>query len=119
VARRLVSLTRSPARLGAAAFALARSGHRAEADSVLRYLESLPETAWTRWSALALAYAGIGQPERAITAMQHAAAGDGDMFVSYGSLLAGELPPDPRVDAVWRRYHLDPARFATRPKASQ
>ncbi len=119
VARRIVAGTKSPARLGAAAFSFARSGHRAEADSVIRLLESLPSEAWTRWTALTLAYTGKGDDERAIAAMQRAAAGDGDLFVSYGNLIAGELLPDPRIDAVWRRFHLDPAKFATRPKVTQ
>ena len=119
VARRIVTLTKSPARLAAAAFSLARSGHQAEADSLIRYLEALPPDAWTKWTALTLAYTGRGDHERAVAAMQRAAAGDGDLFVSYGNLIAGELPPDPRVDAVWRRFHLDPARFATRPRVAQ
>ena len=119
VARRIVAGTKSPARLGAAAFSLARGGHRAEADSVIRFLESLPADAWTRWSALTLAYTGTGDQERAIAAMQRAATGDGDLFVSYANLIAGELRPDPRIEAVWRRFHLDPARFATRPKVTQ
>ena len=119
VARRIVGFTASPARLAAAAFSLARSGHRSEADSVIRSLESLPDNAWTKWTALTLAYTGTGDQERAIAAMQRAAAGDGDLFVSYAGLVAGELAPDPRVDAVWRRFHLDPARFASRPKVTR
>jgi serine/threonine-protein kinase len=119
VARRIVAGTRSAARLAAASFSLARNGHPAEADSVIRYLEALPDNAWTKWTALALAWTGRGNRERAIAAMQRAAAGDGDLFVSYAGLIAGELPPDPRVDAVWRRFNLDPARFASRPKATE
>lgn len=63
-------------------------------------------------SALALAYADLRDSARTIDAMQHAAAGDGDALPEYASRLAGELPSDPRIDAVWRRYNVDPARFA-------
>ena len=115
VARRLVALTRSPMRLGVAAFALARSGERAEAETLIRQMEALPPDTWTRSSALAVAYAGIGDTARAIDMMGRAASGDGDGFVSFATFIAGELPADPRIDAVWRRFHLDLARFATRP----
>jgi hypothetical protein len=46
-----------------------------------------------------------------IDAMEHAAAGDGDEFPVFVFKLAGELPESKRVDAVFRRYHLDPHRF--------
>ena len=112
-ARRLAALTRSPIRLGAAAFSLARTGAATEADAIVRQMEALPPTTWTKWSGLAIAYTGKRDFERAIGAMQQAAKGDGDLFVPFASVLAGELPQDPRIDAVWRRFHLDPARFAT------
>jgi eukaryotic-like serine/threonine-protein kinase len=117
VARRLVALTRSPIRLGPAAYAFARGGERKEAEALIRQMEAMPTSTWTRWSGLAIAYAGLGDVERAIHAMEQAAAGDGDLFVSFATLIMGELPPDPRIDAVYRRFHLDPARFATRPGA--
>lgn len=114
VARRLVSLTDSPIRLGAAAFVLARAGASDEAAALVRQMEALPPTAWTKWSGLAIAYTGQRDFERAIDAMQQAAKGDGDLFVPFANTVAGELPADPRIDAVWRRFNLDPARFATR-----
>ncbi|MDX2207836.1 MAG: tetratricopeptide repeat protein [Gemmatimonadales bacterium] len=114
VARRLVALTNSPIRLGLAAFVLARSGEPDEADALVKRMEALPPTAWTKWSGLAIAYTGQHDFERAIGAMQQAAKGDGDLFVPFAIFVAGELPADPRIDAVWRRFNLDPARFATR-----
>jgi hypothetical protein len=66
-------------------------------------------TTWTRWTGLALAYVGLGDTTRAISAMEHAAAGDGDEFPTYAPRI--QLPSGPRVDAVLRRYNLDPARF--------
>jgi len=119
MAHRLVTLTRSPVRLGHAAFAFARGGERKEAEALIRQMEAMPTDTWTRWNGLAIAYAGIGDAARAIDAMEHAAAGDGDLFASFATMLSGELPPDPRIDAVYRRFHLDPARFATRPGANR
>jgi eukaryotic-like serine/threonine-protein kinase len=117
VSRRLVALTSSPGRIGTAAFALAPAGARPEAEAIIRQLEALPADAWTRSTALALAYAGVGDTARAIAAMERAAAGDGDLLVSFGFVLASELPRTSRTDSVWRRFHLDPALFAAQARA--
>ena len=117
IARRLVALTKSPGRIGNAAFALARSGERGEAEAIIHQLEALPADSWTRSTGLAVAYAGIRDTVRAIDAMEHAASGDGDLFVPFASIVAGELPRNARTDAVWRRFNLDPALFAIRAKA--
>ena len=114
ISRRLVALTRIPARIGVAAFALARSGERPEAEAIIRQLEALPAGTWTRSTGLAVAYTGVRDTARAIAAMERAAAGDGDLFVPFSSSITGELPRNPRTDAVWRRFHLDPARMAAR-----
>jgi serine/threonine-protein kinase len=119
VTRRFLPLTQSPLRLGMAAFALARGGERKQAEALIRRIGATPHTAWTRWTGLAIGYAGLGDVKRAIDAMEHAAASDGDLLVSFATLLSGELPPDPRVDAVYRRFHLDPARFANRTAPSR
>jgi TolB-like protein/Flp pilus assembly protein TadD len=114
VARRLVSVTQSPGRLGTAAFMLAQSGERKEAEAIIRRLEALPPDTWTRSSGLSIAYLGVGDTARSVTYMERAAAGDGDLFVLFSTLTASDVPRNSRTDAVWRRFHLDPARIAQR-----
>lgn len=41
----------------------------------------------------------------------------GDLLVSFASIIAGEVPPSPRGEAVWRHFHPDSTRFAKRPLA--
>ncbi len=113
-ARRILTITVQPARVGIAAYVLARNGDRSGALALVRQLEATPATAWTRWTGLALAYAGLGDTTRALSAMERATAGDGDGFTVYGLRVLGEFPPGPRIDAMLRRYHLDPARFGPR-----
>jgi eukaryotic-like serine/threonine-protein kinase len=114
VARRLVAVTQSPGRLGTAAFMLAHSGERREAEAIIRRLEALPPNAWTRSSGLSIAYLGVGDTARSVTYMERAAAGDGDLFVLFSTLTASDVPRNSRTDAVWQRFHLDPARIAQR-----
>ena len=78
----------------------------------MRRLEALPEGTWTRSSGLAIGYLGLADTARAETYMEHAATGDGDLLVLLSTLAGGELPRDSRTDAVWRFYHLDPARMS-------
>jgi hypothetical protein len=117
VARRLVAVTQSPGRLGTAALVLARSGQRLEAESITHRLEALPEGTWTRSSGLSMAYLGLKDTVRTLAYMERAAAGDGDLFLLFSTLGAGEILRSNRTDAVWRRYHLDPALVATRGEA--
>lgn len=112
VARRLVAVTQSPGRLGTAAFVLARSGQKQEAESIIRRLEALPPGTWTRSSGLSIAYLGVRDTARTIAYMERAAAGDGDLLVLFSALSAADIPRSSRTDAVWRRYHLDPARMS-------
>jgi len=110
-AHQILTISSQPARVGLAAFVLARNGGRTEAEMLTRTLEATPATQWTRWTALALAYDGLGDTARAISAAEHAAAGDGDALPTYGlPRILHDLPRTPRVDAILRRYHLDPAR---------
>jgi eukaryotic-like serine/threonine-protein kinase len=118
VARRLVAVTQSPGRLGTAAFTLAQSGERQEAEVIVRRLEALPPDTWTRSSGLSIAYLGVGDTARSVTYMERAAAGDGDLFVLFSTLTASDIPRNSRTDAVWRRFHLDPARIALRAHAA-
>ena len=118
ISHRLLALPGIAARRGIAAYTLALYGERREADSIIAVLEALPERTWTRSTALATAYLGVGDTARAITYMERAAAGDGDLLVLYGAPLAQNIVPNSRTDAVWRRFHLDPALLAKHRHAS-
>ena len=111
-AHRLVAISSQPARIGLAAYNLARNGDRPGAEALVRQLETTPVRTWTRWTGLALAYTGLGDSTRAVAAMEHAAAGDGDALPTFSPGI--EFPSGARADAVWRRYNLDPARIALR-----
>ncbi len=117
-AHRILEVSSVPARVGVAAYALARAGEITEAKELVKRLEATPRDAWTRWTALAVAYTGLRDSARTVDAMEHAAVGDGDLFPLYVGRLRGDLPTSPRVDAVLRRYHLDPARFPKRATAA-
>jgi len=118
VARRLAMITQSPGRLGTAAFVLARSGQRSEAESIIRRLEAMPEGTWTRSSGLSMAYLGVNDTARSVAYMERAAAGDGDLFVLFSTLTAAEIPRNARTEAVWRRFHLDPSTVTARREAA-
>lgn len=108
-ARKIIATSSQPARIGVAAQQLAQNGDRSGAEALARKLEALPEKTWTRWTGLMLAYDGLGDTTRTVSAMEHAAAGDGDELPTY--LPRMTVPSGPRVAAVLHRYNLDPARF--------
>ncbi|HEY5086885.1 MAG TPA: protein kinase [Gemmatimonadaceae bacterium] len=112
-AQRILATSSQPARIGAAAYVLARNGDRRGAELLTRQLEATPENAWTRWTALYIAYNGLGDTLHALDALDHAAAGDGDEWPTFG-ITYRDLSMSPRVAAVLRRYNLDPANFVTR-----
>jgi serine/threonine-protein kinase len=114
-AHRILETSSQPARIGEAAYVLARNGDRRTAELLTRQLEATPENAWTRWTALSLAYNGLGDTTRAFAAMDRAAAGDGDEWPTFGITYARDLSPSSRVAAVLRRYNLDPANLMVRP----
>ncbi|HEY7897759.1 MAG TPA: protein kinase [Gemmatimonadaceae bacterium] len=114
-AHRILETSSQPARIGEAAYVLARNGDRHTAELLTRQLEATPENAWTRWTALSLAYNGLGDTTRAFAAMDRAAAGDGDEWPTFGITYARDLSPSSRVAAVLRRYNLDPANLMARP----
>jgi serine/threonine-protein kinase len=115
VARRMLEISSQPARIGMAAFVLARNGDRRTAEAIARKLEALPPTTWTRWTGLEQTYLGLGDTARAIDAAEHAAAGDGDGFPTYALGLHDGFGENPRMVAVLRRFNLDPARFTADP----
>lgn len=108
-AHRILATSSLPARIGEAAYVLARNGDRRDAELLTRQLEAMPENTWTRWTALDLAYNGLDDTARALVALDHAAAGDGDEWPTYGITYAKELSPSPHIAAILRRYNLDPA----------
>jgi len=114
-AHRIVETSSQPARIGEAAYVLARNGDRRGAELLTRQLEATPENKWTRWTGLELAYNGLGDTLRARAALDHAAAGDGDEWPTFGITYAKELTPSPHVASVLRRYNLDPANIVARP----
>ena len=107
-AHRIVATSSQPARVGEAAYVLARNGDRHGAELLTRQLEATPENTWTRWTGLDLAYNGLGDTARASAALDHAAAGDGDEWPTYGVTYARELVPSPHIMTILRRYNLDP-----------
>jgi serine/threonine-protein kinase len=109
-AHQILALTSAPGRIGIAAYVLARSGAPDEARMIVRRLQALPSDAWTRWTGLTMAYAGLRDTAAMADAMVHAAAGDGDALPTYATRV-DIVPAGPRVDAVLQRYHLDRARF--------
>jgi serine/threonine-protein kinase len=111
MARRLLGIPGIAARRGMAANVLALSGERKEAETITAGLLALPERTWSRSSALAMAYAGLGDTARAISFMERAAAGDGDLLVLFANPMVHQVPRGARTDAVWRRFNLDPALF--------
>jgi serine/threonine-protein kinase len=119
LARRLLSAKGIAVRSGMAAYTLARAGERSEAEAIVRHLEALPEKTWTRSTGLAMAYLGLDDTARAITYMERAAAGDGDLMMLYTSPLADGIVRNRRTDAVWRRFNLDPALLAERAHTPQ
>ncbi len=111
-ARRVAAAASSiPVRVGTSAYVLARIGLRKEAEALVQRLEALPAGTWTRTSALAFGYLGLGDTMRALAAMERAAATDGDMLVAFLRIMPNVLPPSPRITRVMSRFNLDPAKF--------
>ena len=106
------SLSNSAGRIGIAARSLALGGHTAEARSLTQRVEAMPPDTWLRNTALALAYSGLGDTTNALAALERAAAGDGELIPVYTWNWVYSFPTGPRANAVWRRYNLDPAKFA-------
>jgi hypothetical protein len=66
-----------------------------------------------------MAYLGLDDTARAITYMERAAAGDGDLMMLYTSPLADGIVRSSRTDAVWRRFNLDPDLLTRRAHTPQ
>jgi tetratricopeptide (TPR) repeat protein len=107
LAQRVVAATDNPRRLGAVVAQLPEQ----EGLAIIRRLEALPPGTWGRESGLANAYLSVGDTARALSAMERAAAGDGDLlpgFLPLQSHQLVQLRDNARFAAVMRRYNLDP-----------
>ena len=78
----------------------------------LRRIEASPEGVPGRTSALSRLYLGLGDTSRALSALEKAAAGDGDLVLSQivSSPHLDQIRQSPRFAAVLRRFNLDVAR---------
>lgn len=111
--------TSNVGRMGFYAGVLAASGARSEAEGIVRRLEALSPSTWGRDRALAYSYLGLGDTARALTRMEHAAAGDGDLLLAMvpSDPFYDQLRSSPRFAAVLKRFNLDPARIERAPRA--
>lgn len=110
-ARRLLALSDDPRRIGAVSVVLPQASKRAEVEAIARRIEALPPGSWERESGLFDAYLGLGDTTRALDAAESAAAGDGDLLLSFlpsVHALFHVFRNNERFAAVMRRYNLDP-----------
>jgi serine/threonine-protein kinase len=119
VARRFLPGTTNTRRLGFYGAALGLAGARSEAEAIVRRLDALPRQTWGINGASAYAYLSLGDTARALTAMERAAASDGDLLLSQvvSSDLFDPVRSSPRFVAVLKRFNLDPARIALQQKS--
>ena len=112
-AERLMRMQPSPVLLASAAFALARSGSPAVTRAQVARLEAMPADAPRRNATLAYLYLGRGDTANALSAMERAAAGDGDLLFTVApfSEAYDAVRASPRFAAVLRRYNLDVERL--------
>jgi hypothetical protein len=120
VARRFLPGTTNTRRLGFYAAALGLAGARGEAEAVVHRLEAMPQKTWGINGSLAYGYLSLGDTARALSAMERAAAGDGDLLLSQvvSSSLFDPVRSSPRFIAVLKRFNLDPARIALQQKSA-
>ena len=99
--------------LASAGFALARSGDPALTRAHIARLEAMPPDTPRRNATLTYLYLGLGDTAKALSAMERAASGDGDLLfvVAPFSEAYDAVRASPRFAAVLRRYHLDVARL--------
>jgi serine/threonine-protein kinase len=113
VSRRALALTDEARLVGHAANTIGRFGRPDESRRLLEKLEALPANHPRRNTGLALAYLGLGDTARALTAMERAVAGDGDLLFSVvpQDRTFDAVRSSARFSAILRRVGLDPAQF--------
>jgi eukaryotic-like serine/threonine-protein kinase len=92
-ARRMMTQADAPRKLGLAAYTLGRLGAPGEAKKLIASLEALPRDVARRDAGLSYAYLGVGDTARALSAMERAAGGDGDLLFALA-------PTDDTFDGV-------------------
>jgi serine/threonine-protein kinase len=116
IARRLGSESDDPRRLGVTAYTLGRFGRPGETRPLVAKLEALPLDAPRRNAGLVYAYLGVGDTAHALSAMERAASGDGDLIFLFAPTdhTFDEVRQSPRFAAILKRLKFDIA-VATRP----
>ncbi|PYP79812.1 MAG: hypothetical protein DMD35_06765 [Gemmatimonadetes bacterium] len=112
-ARQRVPGTTDVRRLGFYGMVLAKGGATDEARAILRRVEALPDGTWGKLSAQTRLNLALGDTARALTAMERAAAGDGDLVpaVIFGSPTFDAVRTSARFPAVLQKFNLDVARL--------
>jgi TolB-like protein/Flp pilus assembly protein TadD len=113
VARRVMTQTDDPRRWGYVGFSLASAGDSQYSRARISQLEAMPPNSPRRNAGLALLYLALGDTARALTAMERAAAGDGDLLFAMppNDAIYDPVRRSPRFASVLRRFHLDLARL--------
>jgi serine/threonine-protein kinase len=112
-ALKVAPLTLDMKRLGIYSYAMSRGGRTGEGAALRARLAAMPATTWGVQSALVSASLGVHDTASAFAAMERAAAGDGDLFLSLPlvSPTFDEVRASPRFAAVLRRFNLDVTRL--------
>ena len=120
VARRVLTQTNDTRRLGMAAYSIGRLGGEKETRAIIARLEPMPAETPGRNSGLTYAYLGVGDTASALSAMERAAAGDGDLLwvVAPSDPTWDAVRSSPRFAALLRRWNMDVARL-TEPHGSR
>ena len=115
-ARYMMTQTDAPRRFGLAAHTLGRLGEPGEAKKLIARLEALPRNTPRRDAGLAYAYLGVGDTARALSAMEHAASGDGDLLFALAPTddTFDGVRASPRFAAIVKQLNFDVA-LVTRP----
>jgi len=117
LARRMMTQTDAPRKLGLAAYTLGRFGAPGDARKLITSLEALPRDVSRRDAGLAYAYLGVGDTARALSAMERAAGGDGDLLFALAPTddTFDAVRASPRFAAIVKRLNFDVA-LVTRPR---
>jgi len=110
-ARRMLTQADAPRKLGLAAYTLGRFGAPEEAKKAIASLEALPRDVPRRDAGLAYAYLGVGDTARALSAMERAAGGDGDLLFALSPTddTFDGVRASPRFAAIVKRLNFDVA----------
>jgi serine/threonine-protein kinase len=111
-ARKMVPRTTDVRRLGFYGLILASSGAKDDARSLLRRIDALPDGTWGKFSSQSRINLALGDTNRALDAMERAAAGDGDLELAQivSSPHLDPIRKSARFAAVMRRFNLDLSR---------